>query len=62
MFDYLKYIIFNLHKDCELDSIIPFNKLKKKKKLRLIGIHRLAKITPMVNGGAELGPILDLLC
>lgn len=31
MFDYLKYIIFNLHKDCELDSIIPFNKLKKKK-------------------------------
>lgn len=30
MFDYLKYIIFNLHKDCELDSITPFNKVKKK--------------------------------
>lgn len=33
----------------------------KKKTLKLIGINKLTKITPM-NGGTEIGPIVDPLC
>lgn len=32
-----------------------------KKTLKLIGINKLTKITPM-NGGTEIGPIVDPLC
>lgn len=48
-----------MQKSCVLDNIITLN--NNQKTPRLIEIYKLTKITPVVNGGAELWLTLDLL-